>query len=69
MLSLAGLMLLLTACQTVVSSCPVPKEYTKEQQVKIAEDYQANLNEGRTAITGAIDDYLTLRDKVRTCNE
>lgn len=66
MLALMTLSLLISGCETAVfdaRACPTEKTYTKQQQIKIAEE----LKKAGPALQGAIVDYGKLRDKARAC--
>lgn len=55
----------LIGCETVISSCPSLKEYSKEEQARVADELDA-LPEG-SALAGFIADYGVTRAEIRAC--
>ena len=69
-LALAGLALLLTACETVPSSppvCPPIVDYSTEFMAQAADELEAIAADGHTAIPLMIEDYGRERAMLMVC--
>lgn len=64
-LALTGI-LFLSACATVISECPIPKDYSAKVQEQAAGELEA-LPKG-SVIGEFIADYGVLRAQARACN-
>ena len=65
--SLVILSLWLTACETVISSCPPVVEYTQEEKNAAANEIERAVTEGYIMLPRMMGDYKAERAQLRAC--
>ena len=67
LISLAILLLSLTACAEVISSCPPVVEYTQDEKNMAATEIERAVTDGYVMLPRMMGDYKAERGQLRAC--